>query len=127
MSAISLKRLLLIPMPVAALCFVCYVVPWSFIPFRLRVWTSIVSSPVLIAFLNTNFVIELGLPYATVQIIQAVILGYLFAAWFSTVFIPFWIDYRLGRLSLAMTRVMFLAGAFVLTAAAWYHVFYGVP
>jgi hypothetical protein len=122
MSARSVKRFILLPFPFAALCIFSFLRPGRLIPPQLHTW---IAAPIY-EFPFTFFLgwEDYGISYETALVLLRIAFIVLAIVWSSVVFLPFWIDFRVGSLSLLHTRILFLGFGVVATVAAWYHLFY---
>ena|SRR2546423_2692858 len=123
MSARSVKRFFLIPFPFAALCILSFLRPsWPSIPPQVHLW---IAAPIY-EFPFTLFLgwSDYGISYEAELVAIRIAFIVLAVLWSSAVFLPFWIDFHVGSLSLRHTRILFLGFGVVATIAAWYHLFY---
>jgi hypothetical protein len=123
----SLKRFLLIPLPVAALCSFSNMlsgVPRASLPPHFYEWW-LIGAPGFVIFRELYSILDV-LPYRVQSAIGWPLLAVCFLAWAAFIFLPFWRPFRLGRLSLATTRMSFLCLGAGLALWIWW-VYYGAP
>lgn len=124
-----IKRFLLIPLPIAALCAFSNMlsgIPRASLPPAFYEWW-LVAAPAFVIFQAASSILLLDtLPYTIQQRIAGVLLAICFLLWTALVLLPFWRPFRLWKLSLTVTRLVFLSVGAVLAFWMWW-VYYGGP
>ncbi len=120
--ASTLRRFLLIPLPVAALCAfsnMAAIPAASLPPYFSRWW--LIAVPAFVVFQILTIPEEFfTLGVGTEERIDTVVLAFSFLLWSALVLLPFWRPFRLRSLSLFATRIIFVLAGALLAILTWY-------
>jgi len=119
------KRFLLVPLPIAALCAFSNMlsgIPRASLPPYFYEWW-LIAAPAFVIFRAIYGVFDV-LPYRIQAPIGSPLLAICFLFWVALILLPFWRPFRLWGLSLAITRLAFLCVGAGLAFWMWY-VYYG--
>jgi hypothetical protein len=122
-----IKRFLLIPLPIAALCAFSNMlsgIPRASLPPAFYEWW-LVAAPAFVIFRQLYFLLD-WLPYRIQAAIGSPLLAICFLFWTALILLPFWRPFRLLKLSIAVTRLAFISVGALLAFWMWW-VYYGGP
>ena len=122
MSAAS-KRFVWWPFAFTVAFVVLYLAPIPRFLFELHLerFTGMGIAPAFLVYREFSSMIPFSLPSGVRSVFQVAVLVLVSLFWFTFILLPFWSDFRVGRLSSRSSRLLFAGLGVVLTVICWLH------